>query len=390
MNNRCKKIAILGATGSIGVNSLHVAEKLADQFQVAALSTHTNIDLLLEQASKFHPQLAAVAGIEPNSEQRQLFERLGVTLMTGADSPARLAAAADYDLLVNAIVGSAGFLPTMAALQRSKNIALANKETLVMGGELVMRAARDNGCSIIPIDSEHSAIFQCLTGENTRAIEEIILTASGGPFRTWTLDQLCNATVEQALKHPNWSMGSKITIDSATMMNKGLEVIEAKWLFNVPVEKIRVVIHPQSIIHSMVAFHDGSVKAQLGQPDMRVPIQLAMTWPERLGSDFPRLDFCSLQSLTFAEPDPARFRALAIAGAAAKTGGAAPAIMNAANEAAVGLFLEKKIKFLQIAELVDAALQAIPVIIHPSQDELLLADCQARAFVLQQYSSIIK
>jgi len=381
--NSGKKILILGATGSIGQNCLHVAEKLAGEFKVTALTTHTNISLLIEQVKRFRPQMAAVTGLIPTEEQKRTFKELGIILFFGNDCLVDIVKEADYDLLINSVVGAAGFVPTLVALESGKNIALANKETLVVGGELVIQTAQKHQCSIIPIDSEHSAIFQCLMGEKPDTIEEIILTASGGPFRTWTNEQLTNVTVGQALKHPNWSMGNKITIDSATMMNKGLEVIEAKWLFNIPVDKIRVVIHPQSIIHSMVAFCDGSVKAQLGQPDMRVPIQLAMTYPKRMTSDFPRIDFCALKNLTFDTPDLDKFKALRLAYQAAETGGTAPAIMNAANETAVRLFLEEKINYIRIAESIEETLNTLNIISHPALEDLLEADKQARSLVLQ-------
>lgn len=378
-----KKIAILGATGSIGRNCLHVAGKLSGEFRVTALTTNKNIALLIEQSKTFRPEMAAVTGAVPTKEQEHIFKELGVKLFSGKESLTDIVREADYDQLINSVVGAAGFVPTLRALEAGKNIALANKETLVVGGELVMRAARKHGCSILPIDSEHSAIFQCLMGESHQAIEEIILTASGGPFRTWPAEKLATVTVEQALNHPNWSMGNKITIDSATMMNKGLEVIEAKWLFDVPVNRIRVVIHPQSIIHSMVAFCDGSVKAQLGEPDMRVPIQLAMTYPHRKPSEFPRIDFNSLKNLTFEEPDPQKFRALTLAYQAAETGGTAPAIMNAANETAVSLFLEEKIGFTRIAETIEETLNTLNIISRPELEDLLNADQQARLQVLK-------
>ncbi|MBN2413766.1 1-deoxy-D-xylulose-5-phosphate reductoisomerase [candidate division KSB1 bacterium] len=378
-----KKIAILGATGSIGQNCLHVAEKLSGEFNVTALTTNKNISLLIDQVKRFRPHMAAVTGVIPTEQQQQSFKQLGTRLFFGQDSLVEIVREADYELLINSVVGAAGFVPTLTALEAGKNIALANKETLVVGGELIIQAARKHGRTILPIDSEHSAIFQCLIGEDHNTIEEIILTASGGPFRTWSKEQLFSVTVEQALNHPNWSMGNKITIDSATMMNKGLEVIEAKWLFHVPVNKIRVVIHPQSIIHSMVAFYDGSVKAQLGEPDMRVPIQLAMTYPQRKPSEFPRIDFGTLKSLTFEEPDPNKFRALALAYQAAETGGTAPAVMNAANETAVRLFLEEKISFIRIAECIEETLDKIKIVSHPGLEDLLQADKQARAHVMQ-------
>ena len=376
-----KKILILGATGSIGVQSLHVVEQLPDEFEVVGLTTHRNVERLLEQAAKHRPQVVAVTEAGVSSGQRALFDDFGARVFSGQTALEKIVHESDIDLLVNAVVGSAGFTPTLAAVERGTDVALANKETLVMGGSLVMPAAEKHGCRILPIDSEHSAIFQCLMGEDRDTVEEIILTASGGPFRALPKEEFVKVTVEQALKHPNWDMGPKITIDSATMMNKGLEVIEAHWLFGVPVERVRVVIHPQSIIHSMVAFHDGSIKAQMGVPDMRVPIQLAMTYPERKPSAFPRLDFKTRSSLTFEEPDLDKFRALALAYRAADTGGSAPAVMNAANEEAVGLFLNKVIRFDQIAESIERALDAHKAVQNPDAQMLIDADRRAREFV---------
>ncbi|MDZ7724292.1 MAG: 1-deoxy-D-xylulose-5-phosphate reductoisomerase [candidate division KSB1 bacterium] len=381
-----KTIAVLGATGSIGCNVLHCVDQFPEQFRVQALTTHTHVDKLLELVKRYKPEFAAVTGRSPADHDINLFQDLGVTVFTGQDALTRIAAKADYDLFVNSVVGAAGFLPTLAALDRGKEIALANKETLVIGGELVMKKAHEKGITILPIDSEHSAVFQSLMGEEHQAVEEIILTASGGPFRTWDRERFSQVTVEQALNHPNWSMGNKITIDSATMMNKGLEVIEAHWLFDVPVEKVRVVIHPQSIIHSMVAFRDGSVKGQMGVPDMRVPIQLALTWPERWSSDFPRLDFDTLRELTFTPPDFQKFQCLALAYDAANRRGTAPAVMNAANEAAVQLFLSNVIRFDQIPELIDRALQDFNHVSKPDEAELIRADQWAREFVLAKKS----
>ncbi|HNW58475.1 MAG TPA: 1-deoxy-D-xylulose-5-phosphate reductoisomerase [bacterium] len=376
-----KKIVILGSTGSIGLNALHVVEQKPDHFKVLALTTHQQIDHLLRLAAQHRPAIVAVTGAVPDDEQRQAFKTLGIELWTGPEALRRLCAELDYDLLVNAVVGAVGFIPTLTAVERGRTVALANKEALVIGGALVTDAAAVHGAAILPIDSEHSAIFQCLLGEERKTVEELLLTGSGGPFRTWPAEEMGTVTVEQALKHPNWNMGRKITIDSATMMNKGLEIIEARWLFGVPAERIRVVLHPQSIVHSMVAFHDGSVKAQLGVPDMRVPIQLAMTWPERLDSAFPRLDFYDLPQLTFARPDEHKFPALALARAALAAGGSAPAVLNAANEAAVHLFLDKRIGFLDITRLIDRALQAHALQSAPAAADLLKADRWARDFV---------
>jgi 1-deoxy-D-xylulose-5-phosphate reductoisomerase len=379
-----KRIAVLGATGSIGVNSLQVASQLPDEFKVTALTTHKNAALLLQQAQQFLPEVVAVTGEKLNAETRQAFQRLHIKVLEGPDALLEVSQTASYDLLVNAVVGAIGFLPTLAAIDRGKNVALANKETMVIGGALVNKAAIRNHVHIVPIDSEHSAIFQCLWGETPENIETLLLTGSGGPFRTWPKEEFSRITVVQALKHPNWSMGPKITIDSATMMNKALEIIEAHWLFQTPPEKIRVVVHPQSIIHSMVVFKDGSIKAQLGLPDMRVPIQVAMTWPERKSSPWPRLDFAQTLTLHFEQPDPERFGSLALAYAALQSGGTAPAVLNAANEVAVRLFLEEKIPFTRITELVDTALQRHNVTSEVSAADLLAADAWARKYVQEQ------
>ena len=375
-----KKIALLGATGSIGVNALKCIDNAADEFDVVALTTHSHVELLLQQTARYHPGIVAITGRDISDAARLEFENLGARVMLGGHALSDLAAQADYDMLVNALVGAAGFLPTLAALDRSADIALANKETLVIGGSIVMQRVRETGVALLPIDSEHSAIFQSLMGENYDDIEEILLTASGGPFRNLPKEDFENITVEQALNHPNWNMGKKITIDSATMMNKGLEVIEAFWLFGVGIDKIRVVIHPQSIIHSMVAFHDGAIKAQLGAPDMRVPIQLAMTYPRRAASNFPRLDWGHLKQLTFETPDVSKFRCLALAFEALRAGGTAPAVMNAANEIAVAKFLDRRIRFVQIAEIIEKTLEAHNPASTPDVETLLEADHWARRF----------
>lgn len=378
-----KHIVILGATGSIGVNALNCVNNCANRFRVVGLSTHTQVERLIQQTREFRPQRVAISGRELNAAEREFFDTQGVTCFTGKHALVELVQAAEFELLVNAVVGAAGFLPTLEAIDRGKDIALANKETLVIGGELVMQRVQEQGVHLFPIDSEHSAIFQSLMGEDYAAIEEILLTASGGPFRNLPKEQFRSITVQDALKHPNWDMGHKITIDSATMMNKGLEVIEAHWLFGVPPENIRVVIHPQSVIHSMVAFHDGSVKAQLGVPDMKVPIQLALTYPERCVSDFPRLDFTTLKSLTFDTPDVEKFRCLALAYEALDWGGTAPAVLNAANEVAVSRFLQEQITFDRIPKLIETALREHPFQKKLSVDVLLQADQWARHFTAQ-------
>lgn len=375
-----RKLSILGATGSIGANSLYCVSQNPDDFEVVALSTHRQVEALLEQCRVFRPGFAAVTGVLLTDNERRLFHELGVAIFEGPQALVELVKNVQADMVVNAVVGAAGFLPTLAAIENGSDIALANKETLVIGGEHVMRAVKEKGVNLLPIDSEHSAVFQSLMGEDSAAIEEILLTASGGPFRNLPKSEFRNVSVEQALHHPNWSMGKKITIDSATMMNKGLEVIEACWLFGVPVERIRVVIHPQSIIHSMVALHDGSIKAQLGAPDMRVPIQLALTWPRRMPSAFPRLDITTLKELTFDVPDLEKFRCLALAYEVMRQEGTAAAVLNAANEIAVARFLASDIRFDQIEAMIEASLSAHSPISHPTVDELLQADDWARRF----------
>jgi 1-deoxy-D-xylulose-5-phosphate reductoisomerase len=375
-----KKIALLGATGSIGVNVLNCVDNSPEDYEIVALSTHSKVDLVLQQCNHYRPKYVAVTGRSLSDSKRLEFENIGVKVFSGDTALVDLAQNAKYEMLVNAVVGAAGFLPTLTAIDNGADIALANKETLVIGGQIVMQRAKSAGVDLLPIDSEHSAIFQSLMGESYDDIEEILLTASGGPFRNTSLEDFRNITVEQALNHPNWNMGRKITIDSATMMNKGLEVIEAFWLFGVSVDKIRVVIHPQSIIHSMVAFHDGSIKAQLGMPDMRVPIQLAMTYPQRVAADFPRIDWTQLKELTFDTPDLHKFECLSLAFQAIRAGGTTPAVMNAANEIAVAKFLDRKIGFLQIARMIEKTIEAHEFNAHPEVEDLLAADQWARNY----------
>jgi 1-deoxy-D-xylulose-5-phosphate reductoisomerase len=380
-----KRLVILGATGSIGLNCLRCVCENPESFRIVGLSTHHQVDLLLQQCASHKPRYAAVSGRMVSAEELNQFEQMKMTLFTGTQALTDLVNAAEADMLVNAVVGAAGFLPTLAAIELGRDIALANKETLVIGGEMVMNLAAKKAIHILPIDSEHSAVFQCLMGEDVQSIEAIILTASGGPFRSLPKGEFKDVTVERALSHPNWRMGKKITIDSATMMNKGFEVIEACRLFSVSVNQVRVIIHPQSIIHSMVEFKDGSIKAQMGVPDMRIPIQLALTWPNRAAADFPRLDFNVLKELTFELPDMAKFRCLALAYQAMRAGGTAPAVLNAANEIAVQRFLMCFIRFDQIETLVEAALEAHSNRQHPLIEELVEADLWARSFV-ENYS----
>ena len=379
-----KKIAILGSTGSIGRNTLQVIRKNPEAFEVTCLTARRNVEQLLEQAREFRPARVILTEKDVGTDRLRAFEEMGTEVLTGEDMLAACLRSDPAELVVNALVGAVGLLPTLAAIQSGKQIALANKETLVMAGEIVTREAREHGVRLLPVDSEHSAVFQCLIGESAQTVEKIILTGSGGPFLRREKKTLSDVTVQEALAHPNWRMGPKITIDSATLMNKGLEVIEAFYLFGVPLEKIQVVIHPESIIHSMVVFVDGSVKAQLGVPDMRLPIQYALFFPERRPSDFERLDFARLQSLTFFEPDLDKFPCLGLALEALKSGGTAPAVLNGANEAAVHLFLSEKIPFTRIPQLIEAALEKHSQKSNPGIDDILQADRWSREFVHRQ------
>jgi 1-deoxy-D-xylulose-5-phosphate reductoisomerase len=376
-----KRVAIFGSTGSIGTNCLNVISQHRQRFQVQYLTANGNVERLLQQAKAFRPQAVAVLQHAEMRTYSSQFRELGTELLVGFDGLLELSKRDDFDIMVNALVGAVGLRPTMNALKRRRRIALANKESLVIGGQFVMAQAEKMGADVIPIDSEHSALWQCLVGEDPQTLDDVILTASGGPFRKRAVNDFSEVTVEQALNHPNWNMGRKITIDSATLMNKGLEVIEAHWLFNLAASKIKVVIHPQSIIHSMVEFRDGSIKAQMGLPDMRLPIQYALTFPERLTADFPRLDFCKMKDLTFEQPDFEKFRCLKLSYDALETGGAAPAILNAANEEAVHLFLNRKIGFHQIPQIVESALSKCRLNGLHGVDDLLEYDQWARDFV---------
>jgi len=376
-----KRVTILGATGSIGASCLDVISQQPNHFTVSCLASYGNVEALFEQARKFHPHTVALVQAKDADQWRARFKKIGVELLTGAVGVEELAGRDDADVVVNAIVGAAGLRPTLAALAAGKTVALANKETLVTAGELVTATAKKLGGKIIPIDSEHSALWQCLEGEDAAAIESIILTASGGPFRSRSKSEMHSVTVAEALQHPNWNMGRKITIDSATLMNKGLEVIEACWLFNTPVQKIRVLIHPQSIIHSMVEFVDGAIKAQMGTPDMRIPIQYALSYPERLPNKFPRLDFARWSTLTFQEPDLDKFACLRLAYQAIADGGTAPTVLNAANEIAVHAFLDEQLKFVDIPRMVDSALQRHQNHRAADLDAVISADRWAREFV---------
>lgn len=380
-----KGISILGSTGSIGTQALEVCRSLG--ISVFALTANNSIDLLEKQIYEFHPEIAAVMNEEKAFElkKRLKFSCEKTEVLSGIDGIKAAACFEKSSVILNSLVGNIGLEPTLNAIRKGKNIALANKETLVTAGELVMREAEKFGVEIYPVDSEHSAIFQCLQGNSQNKIAKIHLTASGGPFKDYK--NFDGVTVEDALNHPNWNMGRKITVDSATMMNKGLEVIEAKWLFNVDVDMINVVVHPQSIIHSMVEFEDGAVIAQLGEPDMRVPIQYALTYPERVKNDFPKIDFFSCGELTFQKPDFKLFRCLSLAFDAIKTGGTLPAVMNAANEIAVGAFLERKIEFLDISKLIEKAMNAYNIKYNYSFEDVFEADLWARDFVEKKLSS---
>ena len=375
-----KTISLLGSTGSIGRQTLEVCRELG--VRVAALTAGRNIDLLEEQAREFRPQLAVVSELEPALELARRLEGLPIEVAYGVDGLRRAASLAESDTVVTAVVGMAGLFPTLAAIEQGKRVALANKETLVCAGELVMAAAEKYGAEIIPVDSEHSAIFQCLQGCRGRnEVKRLILTCSGGPFYGMSRTETAGKTRADALRHPNWTMGAKITVDCASLMNKGLEFIEAMHLFAMPPDQVSVVIHRQSIIHSMVEFRDGAVLAQLGTPDMRLPIRYALTYPRRGASDLPALDLLSCPPLTFAPPDLEAFPCLGLAMDCARTGGTSCAVLNGANEAAVALFLREEIPFGRIPELVERALDAIPVVSAPGMEDILEADRQARACV---------
>ena len=373
-----KNIAILGSTGSIGTNSLDVIANFPHRFRITYLTAHRNIDVLREQIRRFRP--AAVVVLDPAAADQLRGEVDRTTkVLTGAEALDEIVQRDDVDIVISSLVGFAGLKPTIRALEAGKRVALANKETLVAAGDLVMNTCRTHGAELLPVDSEHSAIFQCLAGEAHADVSKIILTASGGPFRTATESEMQQITVEQALNHPNWKMGSKITIDSATLMNKGFEVIEARWLFGVPPEKIDVVIHPQSIIHSMVEFIDGSVKAQLGIPDMKIPIQYALTYPERSPSDFLRVNFPKLHQMTFFEPDREKFRCLQLAFDALAAGGTMPAAMNAANEVAVAAFLNGIITFSRIPDTIAQTMDRHTVSNDMTLENIVETDRWARA-----------
>lgn len=369
-----KKISILGSTGSIGTQTLEVVRSYSDDLQVTALAAGNNIELLEQQIREFGPKLVAVWKEENAVKLRRAVADLDVTVVSGMDGLLEVAVQKDSDILVTAIVGMIGIQPTIAAIQAGKDIALANKETLVTAGHIIMPLAKKHQVKILPVDSEHSAIFQCLNGENSKQVDKILLTASGGPFRGKDMAFLETVTVKDALKHPNWSMGRKITIDSASMVNKGLEVMEAKWLFDVEIDDVEVVVQPQSVIHSMIQFTDGAVMAQLGTPDMKLPIQYALFYPERRYLGGERLDFGTLSSLQFSKPDMDVFRSLAMAYQVGRIGGSLPTVFNAANEYAVAKFLDEKIRFLEIYEMIEACVEAHKKIEHPTVEEILATE----------------
>ncbi|TFH28130.1 MAG: 1-deoxy-D-xylulose-5-phosphate reductoisomerase [Bacteroidia bacterium] len=373
-----KRIAILGSTGSIGTQALEVISSHPDKFEVEVLSALNNADLLIEQSIRYLPNMVVIGNEQHYQKVKTALESHPIKVYCGADAIAQIAGSGSVDMVLTAMVGFSGLKPTIEAIRAGKDIALANKETLVVAGELIMKEAAGKRVAIIPVDSEHSAIYQCLAGEGNNKIEKIILTASGGPFRGMTAAQLEKVTPEDALRHPNWCMGPKITIDSATMMNKGLEVIEARWLFGAGADHIEVVVHPQSIIHSMVQFADGSIKAQMGLPDMRLPIQYALTYPDRIDSDFERFDFLKYPKLTFEQPDTKIFRNLALSYEALRKGGNWPCILNAANELAVDAFLKEKIGFLEIPDVIENTLVKSTFIKAPGLEDYYNTDLLAR------------
>lgn len=371
-----KQIAILGSTGSIGTQALQVVEEHPDLYEVYALTANNKVELLAEQARKFMPEAVVIANEDKYTQLKEALSDLPIKVYAGADALCQIVESGPIDIVLTAMVGYAGLRPTINAIKAGKTIALANKETLVVAGELINDLASQYHTPILPVDSEHSAVFQCLERENP--VHKIILTASGGPFRTLTMEQLRSVTKEQALKHPNWHMGAKITIDSASMMNKGFEVIEAKWLFGVRPDQIEVVVHPQSVIHSMVEFEDGAVKAQLGVPDMRLPIQYAFSYPRREHLSGERLDFAKYNTLTFEAPDTTRFRNLALAYEALHQGGNMPCIVNAANEVVVAAFLKDQLSFLKMSEVIEKAMSTVPFIKTPTYNDYVETDAETR------------
>lgn len=378
-----KQIAILGSTGSIGTQTLDVVRQHRNEFAVYALTAHRSVEMLIGQALEFNPAVVCIADESCYPRLRDALSDLPIKVMAGEKALEEIVTMPSIDVVVAAMVGYAGLPSTIAAIKAKKTIALANKETLVVAGEIICRLAHRNQVAILPVDSEHSAIFQSLVGENPNSIEKLLLTASGGPFRTFTYEQMQHVTAAEALQHPNWEMGAKITIDSASMMNKGFEVIEARWLFDIPVEKIQVLVHPQSVVHSAVQFVDGSVKAQLGTPDMRMPIQYALTYPERWQSDVPRLDLFATQNLTFEEPDLQRFPNLTLAYEAMNRGGNMPCVLNAANEVVNQAFRDGKCGFLQMSDVIANTMERTTFIAEPSYEDYVQTDKEARTLAMK-------
>ena len=380
-----RKICILGSTGSIGTQALEVISQHSDQFEAYVLTAGSNADLLIKQARQFNPCAVVIADETRYDLVSQALSDLPIQVYTGSDALCQVVTMEPIDMVLTALVGFSGLKPTISAIKSHKTIALANKETLVVAGELITHLCMEHNVAMLPVDSEHSAIFQSLMGEHS-AIEKIILTASGGPFRTYSPDEMLHVTATQALKHPNWEMGAKMTIDSASMMNKGFEVIEAKWLFDIEPERIQVVVHPQSIIHSAVQFEDGAVKAQLGMPDMRVPIQLALSYPQRLKSSFPRIDWWDMPDLSFERPDLNRFPCLALAYEATRRKGNAPCVLNAANEVVNLAFRQERCAFLQMADVISETLARVPYIENPTLEDYLATDAESRRVASQLLS----
>ena len=376
--HKMKYIAILGSTGSIGTQALEVISANHHLFNVYVLTAQNNADLLIEQCLKFKPSYAVICNEDKYQQVKQALSATATKVLAGYDSVKSIVSDTKIDIVITAMVGFAGLEPTINAIKAGKDIALANKETLVVAGKLITSLAKQHNVKLLPVDSEHSAIFQCLAGEDSNSIEKIIITASGGPFRGKTKDFLTEVTIADALNHPNWVMGAKITIDSASLMNKGLEVIEAKWLFDLTIDQIEVVIHPQSVIHSMVQFHDGSIKAQMGLPDMKLPIQYALTYPNRVPNKFKRFNFTAYPNLTFEKPDTKTFRNLGLAYQALEKGGNMPCILNAANEVAVAGFLKQEIGFLAMSDLIETCMEKIPYISQPVLDDYLNTDEETR------------
>ncbi len=380
-NVRMKKkrgVAILGSTGSIGTQALEVIGHYPELFDLQVITAGNNADLLIEQARKFNPNIVVIVDETQYSKIKEALWNEDIHVYCGAEALCQVVQSTEVDVVLTALVGYAGLKPTIAAIEAKKDIALANKETLVVAGQLIAQLSRENGVNIYPVDSEHSAIFQCLPGEQMNPIEKIYLTASGGPFKGFSSDQLALVTKAQALKHPNWNMGAKITIDSATMMNKGLEVIEAKWLFNLKAEQIDVIVHPQSIVHSLVQFEDGSMKAQMGLPDMKLPIQYALTYPYRIQTEYPRFNFMDYPTLSFEKPDRKTFKNLDLAYQAMEQGGNIPCALNAANEIAVQAFLDDRTSFLNIARINEQVMNQVAYISNPNLDDYISTDLEAR------------